>query len=687
VDIILQKITVKLAKHSRRARTSVVCFLATMGACVASKIIAAEDSQTSAEAMVLERAQHLWSFQPVRAVAPPSPKNNTWAKNPIDAFVLSKLRQGKLAPASSANRLTLLRRAYFDLVGLPPSQEQIEKFARDRRPEAYLELIERLLASPQYGERWGRHWLDVARYADTGGFEQDFLYQNAWQYRDYVIRAFNTDKPFNQFIQEQVAGDELWPDNPEATVATALYAIGPVMQESAMISTQLEYDWLTDAADTTGAAFLGLTMGCARCHNHKYDPISQKDYFAMQAIFAASERPYPEKVRETRLKVLNGFLAEKPLPNEFENDPRCTLKTEKQYGLRLLHSETPLEVRLLRRGELSKPREVVEPGVLTALAADKAKPQLENVPPARRRAALAKWLVSVDQNPLTPRVIVNRVWAWHFGEGLVRTPNDFGNQGETPTHPELLDWLARDFVEHGWSLKYLHRLIMLSSTYQQSSVAANATATAQDPENRLLSHFPRRRLDADAIWDSMHASAGTLNLKQFGPPVVPPLTPEELTALFQSEEKWKVTKDPSEQNRRGVYLFVRRTFLFPMFDAFDPPEVMTSCARRMETVVPAQALALLNSRVSAEQSRALAVRLLKECGDKPDKVLARAWLLAFNRPITKEEKNRSLAFLKQRESDLRAKGAPEVAASSDFRSALTELCLALFNANEFTYID
>jgi hypothetical protein len=665
----------------------VVCFLAAVGACVAWEIIAAEGSQSSAEAMVLERAQRLWSFQPIRAVAPPTPKNKTWAKNPIDSFVLGKLEQSKLAPASSANRLTLLRRAYFDLVGLPPPPEEIEKFAKDKRPEAYIELIERLLASPQYGERWGRHWLDVARYADTGGFEKDFLYQNAWQYRDYVIRAFNADKPFNQFIQEQVAGDELWPDNPEAMAATALYAIGPVMQESAMISTQLEYDWLTDAADTTGAAFLGLTMGCARCHNHKYDPISQKDYFAMQAIFAASERPYPDKVRETRLKVLNGFLAEKPLPREFENDPRCTLKTEKQYGLRLLHCETPMEVRLLRRGELSKPREVVEPAVLTALAADKTKAELEKVPPARRRAALAKWLVSVDENPLTPRVIVNRVWAWHFGEGLVRTPNDFGNQGEAPTHPELLDWLARDFVEHGWSLKYLHRLIMLSSTYQQSSVAANATATAQDPENRLLSHFARRRLDAEAIWDSMHASAGTLNLKQFGPPVVPPLTPDELSGLFQSEEKWKITKDPSEQNRRGVYLFVRRTFLFPMFDAFDPPEVMSSCARRMETVVPGQALALLNSQVSAEQSRAFAQRLLKECGDKPDKVLARAWLLAFNRPITKEEKNRSLAFLKQRESDLRAKGAPGVTNSSDFQSALTELCLALFNANEFTYID
>jgi len=281
-------------------------------------------------------------------------------------------------------------------------------------------------------------------------------------------------------------------------------------------------------------------------------------------------------------------------------------------------------------------------------------------------------------------VIVNRVWAWHFGAGLVRTPNDFGNQGEPPTHPELLDWLANDFVAHGWSLRHLHRLIMLSSTYQMQSVAS-PRASQTDPENRLLSHFPRRRLDAEAIWDALHACAGTLELKQFGPPMVPPLTKDEITGLFQAEEKWNVTKDPAEHNRRGIYLFVRRTFLFPMFDVFDPPEVMTSCERRMETIMPAQALAMLNSQVAAEQSRAFSARLLKECGHKPDAILRRAWLLAFNRPITAAEMKRATSFLEARRQTKDLPSTQPAVAPDE--TALAELCLALFNANEFTYID
>ncbi|HEX4645335.1 MAG TPA: DUF1549 domain-containing protein, partial [Verrucomicrobiae bacterium] len=310
----------------------------------------------------------LWSLQPIQRVVPPVPKTKARVKNSIDAFVLARLEQNQLAPAPPASRLTLLRRACFDLTGLPPTPEQIENFTRDTRPDAYAALIERLLASQQYGERWGRHWLDVVRYADTGGFENDLRYQNAWQYRDYVIRSFNADKPFDRFIQEQVAGDELWPDDTNAVTATALYAIGPVMTESAMVSNQLEYEWLTDAADTTGAAFLGLTVGCARCHDHKYDPISQKDYYALQAVFAASDRVYPEKVRDQRIKALNGFLAEKPLPDDLKHDPRCTIKTEQMAGLRLLHRDAPMPVHLLRRGELSKPGDVVEPGLLYALA-------------------------------------------------------------------------------------------------------------------------------------------------------------------------------------------------------------------------------------------------------------------------------------------------------------------------------
>src|SRR5262249_9708698 len=290
------------------------------------------------------------------------------------------------------------------------------------------------------------------------GFEADHLYPSAWRYRDYVIRSLNAGKPFDRFLQEQVAGDELWPEDKDAVLATALYCVGPALGESAMVANQLEYEWLTDAADTTGAAFLGLTFGCARCHDHKYDPLTQQDYFGMQAVFAASDRPFPEKIRPTRIKALNGLLAEVPVPKELLNDPRCTVRTEERVGWRLFHRQEPLTVHRLRRGELSKPREAVGPAVPAVLRAAGHAPGSGGGAPSQRRAALARWLTAPD-NPLTARVLVNRVWGWHFGQALVRTPNDFGAQGEPPTHPELLDWLARDFVEHGWSLKRLHRLI------------------------------------------------------------------------------------------------------------------------------------------------------------------------------------------------------------------------------------
>jgi hypothetical protein len=666
----------------------------------------------TAELAAASEASNWWALQPIHAAIPPKIATNDWIRNPIDAFVLEKLQQNHLKPSPAASRLTLLRRASFDLLGLPPSPEQIEAFLRDNRPDAYQQLIERLLASSHYGERWGRHWLDLTRYADTGGFEKDLAYTNAWKFRDYVIRSLNMNKPFNRFIEEQVAGDELWPDDPEAAVATSLYTIGPASLDSALTSTQLEYEWLTDAADTTGAAFLGLTLGCARCHNHKYDPLTQQDYFAIQAIFAASDRPYPNAVREQRIKGLNGILADVPIPKELLQDPRCTIKTDNQVEPGLFHRDTVMEIHRLKRGELSKPLEVVEPALPAVFGADKKSFDPASVPPAQRRAVLAKWLVSA-QNPLTARVLVNRVWAWHFGHGIERTPSDFGAQGEPPTHPELLDWLARDFVEHGWDLKRLHRLIMTSATYQSRSSAISQQALESDPQNRWLSHFPRTRLDAEAIWDNLHATAGTLNFKQFGPPVMPELSKEELSGLF-AENGWKATKDKTEYTRRGIYLFERRTFLFPMIDAFDPPDVMTSCPRRFETTVPTQALALLNSAVAQSQAREFAHRLNAECGSDLTRIPARAWLLAFNRPITPAEGARALEFLRNRETALREAAGPtgspasleaaeqnESAVSTNspgsasqtaplepwVETALTEFCLALFNANEFVFID
>jgi hypothetical protein len=613
-----------------------------------------------------------WAFQPVQLVEPPADPTR-WSAHPIDRFVAARLREHGLTPAAPADKATLIRRVTFDLIGLPPAPAEVEAFLADHSPDAFAKVVERLLASPHYGERWGRHWLDVVRYADTGGFEADHLYPNAWRYRDYVLRSLNANKPFDRFLAEQIAGDELWPGDREAVLATGLYCVGPALAESAMVENQLEYEWLTDAADTTGAAFLGLTLGCARCHDHKYDPLTQRDYFALQAVFAASDRPYPAKVRQLRIKALNGLLSEAPVPKELDDDPRCTLQPEGQSGLHLFHRHEPLTVHRLRRGELNKPKEVMEPAVPAVLAGGPG-PDLAKVPPALRRATLARWLTAAE-NPLPARVLVNRVWGWHFGQALVRTPNDFGTQGEPPTHPELLDWLAWDFIEHGWDLKRLHRLILLSATYQMRSMADGPGLTV-DPTNRLLWHFPRRRLDGEALRDAMLACAGSLNLKPGGPPVIPPLSSQELTGLFDAKAKWPVTKDAGEHSRRSVYLLVRRTFVYPLLAAFDPAEVMTSCPQRARTTVPTQALTLLNSPLTHELAATFARRLLRDCGDGADEYAARAWQLAFGRSPTAAERERARQFLRERAG---ARGGAE--------GALAELCLALFNANEFIFVD
>ena len=459
-----------------------------------------------------------------------------------------------------------------------------------------------------------------------------------------------------------------------------------------MVANQLEYEWLTDAVDTTGAAFLGLTFGCARCHDHKSDPITQKDYFAMQAIFAASDRPYPARIRLQRIKALNGLLSEAPVPKKLEDDPRCTLRTDDPNGMWLFHRKEPMNIHRLHRGLLSKPREELKPAFPAVLSPGAARSSdrasaasFPDVPPSKRRSELARWLTA-PENPLTARVLVNRAWAWHFGQGIVRTPSDFGVNGEPPSDQGLLDWLARDFIDNGWSLKHLHRRIMLSRTYQMSSVG-QASAVKADPENRLLTHFQRRRLEGEAIRDHILACTGSLNRKQFGPAVVPPLSKEELTGLFGAKEKWPVTKDVAEHTRRSVYLLVRRTFGYPMLAAFDPPEVMTSCAKRTPTIVPTQALTLLNSPVAREQSLEFARRLVKECGDDQEKRLSRAWLLAFGRPITAPETKRALAFLDHRTGGLSGRPHEKQSPISPQVAALADLCLALFNSNEFTYID
>ena len=615
-----------------------------------------------------------WSFAPIGDPVPPTPKQGSWISDPIDSFMLATLEKHGLSPAPQASRLTLLRRAYFDLIGLPPPPEEIQPFTKDDGADAYERLIDRLLDSPQYGERWAKHWLDAVRYADTSGFEKDHLYPNAWKYRDYVIRSLNADKPYDRFVQEQIAGDELWPDDKDAVTATALYCVGPAVDEAAMKSTELEHEWRVDCVDTTGAALLGLTLGCARCHDHKYDPLTQKDYYSLHAIFGDTDRPYPGPIRLLRIKALNGWLSDAPVPKQYLNDPRCTIETEDKTGFHLFHREQPFEMHVLHRGQFSTPGNVVGPAVPAIFETPQIKKDFDEAPLDGRRAALAKWITSPD-NPLAARVIVNRVWAWHFGEGIVRTPNDFGNQGEPPTHPELLDWLARDFMKHGWSLKHLHKRIMLSSTYRMQSIP-NPRAARLDPENRLLSHFPRQRLDGESIRDAILAATGTLNPRQFGPAVAPPLGSQELAGLFDAKQKWPITKDSSQHTRRSVYLLVRRTFILPMFATFDAPDVMVSCPRRFQTTVPTQALTLFNSPFVREQSQAMAKRLMTNCGDDDGKIIEQAWLLCFGRQVTQEESEKSDRFVRD-----------ETATLNDREAAISELCLALFNANEFVYMD
>jgi Protein of unknown function (DUF1553)/Protein of unknown function (DUF1549)/Planctomycete cytochrome C len=753
-----------------------------------------------------EYSEH-WAFAPPQRAEAPTVEDASWCKTPIDYFILVRLEDQSLKPADQASREVLIRRATLDLTGLPPTPQEVEKFVADKSDDAFEYLIDRLLDSPHYGERWGRHWLDVARYADSGGFETDIFFGHAWRFRDYVIRALNDDKPFDRFIREQVAGDELFPGDKDALIATGFFTTGPVLQESGMVPGKLEYDQLTDAADTTGSAFLGLTMGCARCHDHKYDPISQRDYFCLQAFFADSDevdlkrdgsvmrdraaikntlqeftieqakdwaRRETDEVKrneylrklgdlyiakdsslnkkvsrsrsnseiETAIQKYKDALAkseaaeagaaddsakkdleellhevgkhvldaeprgsstrqdfrdlgsdderrqflidlgkqnvDRKMPTDGEDAAAQRIAIGQQHlddgseiPLRVLgHRTTPVAVHILKRGELEQPGDVVEAEFPTNLAGGVVAGEM---PPEERRAALANWLAS-PRNPLTARVIVNRIWQWHFGQGLVRTPDDFGLHGERPTHPALLDWLAVEFMEHGWSIKYINRLIMRSAVYQESS-SVNADALARDPDNRWLSRFQPRRMEAEFVLDSIRSVAGTLDTTMYGLPIAPPLDEQEQIGNFR---KWPTSR-PEDSNRRAIYVLVRRSFRFPTLSAFDLPDNISSCARRDITTVPNQALTLLNNRTMKEQAEAFAARLIAESDEKKSALADLAWRYVYGRTISDQEREQAEQFIQKR-----YEGAGEAAAAK--KVAVAELCLALFNTNEFIYL-
>ncbi len=750
-----------------------------------------------------------WPFHSPKQPAIPDVKNAAWVRNAVDNFILAKLEAAGISPSAPADKATLLRRVTFDLTGLPPTLAEQRAFLTDDAPDAYEKLVDRLLASPRYGERWAQHWLDVVRFAETDGFKEDAHRPDAHKYRDYVIRALNDDLPYDRFIRQQLAGDETEPENPEALIATGLNRLYPDEYNANNVRKRRQ-EILDDITDVTGLAFLGLTMGCAQCHDHKFDDILQADYYRLQAFFTpmlprddlqaatpAEQAAYRHKlaaweevtagVREeiekligpAREKALNGGLS------RFEEDVRAMMLKadadrtayEKQLVVQVLQNfESKLKEESLAKslkgddkkryeelqaelatfaeqkpkplptimgitdagrqappqfrydgGDYRKPLDEVQPGFPQFLGANEAKVVLSKVLPdaTGRRTALANWLARGD-HPLTGRIMMNRVWLHHFGEGIVATPNDFGLMGGDPSHPELLDWLAVEFVNRGWSLKAMHRLMVTSATYRQASVylapgeapGVASSADAQppsgvdartvDPTNRLLWHFRRQRLEAEAIRDSALSISGRLNDRMFGPSAKPSLPKD-----FSSSYAWKPDAKPEDRNRRSIYVLAKRNLRFPFFDAFDWPDLHNSCAHRSSTTTAPQAFSLLNSDFMLGEAKVWREKLLSSHPGDAAALVRAAYQTAFAREASAEELSLAQAFLASDASELPSRAREEAVAgaasptdvdnaedssaagaTNDSSAAspispdrLTDFCHALLCANEFLYVD
>ncbi len=635
-----------------------------------------------------EAARQHWAFQPVPARDPPAVEKSDWVRTPVDSFVLRELEIRGWEPAAAASRTQIIRRLSFDLTGLPPTPDEVTHFENDESPDAYAALVDRLLDSPRYGERWAQHWLDVVRFAETEGFEYDRHLPDAWRFRDYVIESLTADKPFDQFVTEQIAGDELTTDNLQYQSAAIFHRLGAVRRNAGNPDIALSRnEVLTERTNIIGDAFLGLTVGCARCHNHKLEPITQKDYYRLQAYMAATAEHNIMLVPDAQVDAWNEetiainarikALREAVELADDADKPRLQQQIEELTeslppnpptipGIRNdFENRTPVHV--LRRGVWEHKGVAVgprPPSILVSMTLPELPPE-EPQP----RTRLARWITDAS-NPLTARVAVNRLWQQHFGTGLVATPNDFGTHGSPPSHPELLDWLAQQLVDNGWRWKPVHRLIVLSNTYRQAGRLAETAAEAErnesDPDNRLLWKFSRRRLSAEEIRDAMLAVSGRLNLKTGGPSVMPPVD-SELVSLLYNPSQWKVADDAAEHDRRSIYLIAKRNLRLPFMEAFDAPALQTSCPARESSTHAPQALELLNGSFANDMAAALAVRLTAECGNDHAAIVDRAFRLAVGRQPTSAERELSLEFL---------------AAES-----LTEFALAMFNLNGFFYVD
>jgi hypothetical protein len=580
-----------------------------------------------------------WSLRPLTRPGVPTVKNKSWCRTPIDAFILAKLQASGLQPAPEADRATLIRRVTFDLHGLPPTPAEIDAFVHDLSPDAYQKLIDRLLASPHYGERWGGHWLDVAHYGDTHGYDKDKRRDQAWPYRDYVIRSFNSDKPYARFVKQQLAGDVLYKADPEGVIATGFIVAGPwdfvghvELREETVDKEKTRLIDRDDMVANTISTFQSLTAHCARCHDHKFDPIPQRDYYRLQAVFAGvdrGDRPCGDKG-----KVFAAVPLAKPRPIHF-----------------------------LHRGNVQQPRKLVNPGALSCVSGPDADfklahPEVEG----DRRAALAEWIAD-PRNVLTWRSIVNRVWHYHFGKGIVDTPNDFGGNGGKPTHPELLDWLAVEFRDNGGSLKKLHRLILLSSVYRQSS-RHHAEYAKIDGDNRLLWRWNRRRLDAEEIRDAVLAVSGQLDSKMGGPGFELFRFKDDHSPVYDHSALEKI-HDPKTY-RRTVYRFTVRSVPNPFLECLDCADPNINTPVRNTTLTALQALALLNDPFMVRQAEHFAAQLKRSCDD-PVKQIDMAFKLAFGRLPSPDERNAVVSHAK--------------------KHGLANTCRLLFNANEFVFID
>ncbi|MBI2824591.1 MAG: DUF1553 domain-containing protein [Planctomycetia bacterium] len=710
-----------------------------------------------------------WIWQPVhRPRVPDLAIENECA---IDAFLRDRWRTTGITPAPEADRRTFIRRATFDLHGLPPTPEEVAAFVADDKPLVYERLVDRLLDSPRYGEHWARYWLDLVRFAESDGFKSDDIRPSAWRYRDYVIQALNLDKPYDQFIVEQLAGDELDGDDPAVRTATGYLLLGPYEENGRDVADQRS-NILNDITDVTGQVFLGLTIGCARCHDHKFDPILQKDYFRLQAFFAAlsfdEDAPLASREEETRYKErLTAWEAAtnevRKQMAELEAPYRAKIRAEKRvvfpdYVQVVLDTpvdrRAPLEVQMAALAErqlivpteelvkrmpaedraqweelqtkltgcgVSRPTPLprvmiakdisavapptvvpgknvtVEPGFLTILDAGPARIDPVSKPSTGRRLALARWIGRPD-NPLAARVAVNRIWQQHFGRGIVATSGDFGAQGEQPSHPELLDWLAAQFIDGGFRQKPLHRLIMTSAAYRRACAAPGAATPEQDPDNTYWARFARRRLSAEQLRDAMLATSGELNPRMGGESARSEL-PRGISAAYA----WKADADETQRNRRSIYMFSRRNLREPILDVFDLPDPHECCTRRIETTTAPQALQLMNGQWSLDRARAFAGRVLGACGGNPDQAVSCAYRMAFARnPEAHELAASQRFFVDQRaiiadrlaggipvfQSVLLPRGAPPAAlADRTGAAALVDFCHVLLNSSEFLYVD